>query len=278
MALKSNQKLSDVLKFKERQQKKKGMGVISISRKGTWALLGVCILIMASCAGFQNVMDQFSELDENSAPAIGGTTSEVLLDDGCPRIEIVEELGAINEFTNPRRPVNANLISRVDLNSADSTCEYGRNSVTVDLKLVFEGLLGPKGRIRPDDKPFFSYPFFVAVTSPSGQILAKEVFAASLTYDAGQEEQIYYESLRQIIPVRGKRSGSRHKIMIGFQLTEDQLAFNRLLLERVQTMQIPVDQPEGTSAVIEPVRSETPDRMNDAPIDLRPPAQPLGRE
>ena len=75
-----------------------------------------------------------------------------------------------------------NLISRIDLKSAESTCRLASKSAIVDVRLIFQGKLGAKGRQTRTDKPFFSYPFFVAVTSPNGKIMAKEIFAASMTY------------------------------------------------------------------------------------------------
>ena len=117
------------------------------------------------------------------------------------------------------------------MSESQSTCTYNDRSVTVDLKLAFDGNLGPKGRKTSKDKPFFSYPFFVAVTSPSGKILAKEIFAASMTYDAGQNEQIYFETLRQIIPTDNRSQGAGYKVMIGFQLAEKQLDYNRKIIE-----------------------------------------------
>jgi len=166
-------------------------------------------------------------------------TYERLLADNCPAVDIVGELSSLSEFTNPQNPIEKNMISRVQISESSSLCEYTTKSVTVDLKLTFDGILGQQGRINSNDKPFFTYPFFIAVVSPSGKILAKEIFAASMTYDQGKDHQLYYESLRQIIPVKGKRNGARHKIMVGFQLSPEQLAYNRALLNQVQTIQMP---------------------------------------
>lgn len=153
--------------------------------------------------------------------------SEYLLESPCPQIEIVDDLSSISDFTNPKKQKKENLISRVDIASAESTCKLASKSAIVDLKLIFNGKLGAKGRANKSDKPFFSYPFFVAVTTPSGKIMAKEIFAASLTFPPNEDTHTYYEKLRQIIPIKNKNEARAYKILIGFQVTQDQLAYNR---------------------------------------------------
>ena len=100
----------------------------------------------------------------------------------------------------------------------------------------FAGTLGPQARAASGQKPFFSHPFFVAITSDNGDILAKEIFAASLTYPAGADSQTYTERLRQVIPIDNRDRGANYKVLVGFQLTPDQLAYNRKKLAEVQIM------------------------------------------
>ncbi|MGH1456915.1 MAG: hypothetical protein ACRBDI_09055 [Alphaproteobacteria bacterium] len=187
------------------------------------------ILLLGAC----EPMDDFkSDLDDLSAGKVTYSNmsqdpSERLLESPCPQVEIVDDLSSISDFTNPQKQNKANLVSRVDLRSAESTCKLASKSAVVDLKLIFDGKLGTKGRANKSDKPFFSYPFFVAVTSPSGKIMAKEIFAASLTYPPNETSHTYYEKLRQIIPIKGKDQARYYKILIGFQVTPDQLNYNR---------------------------------------------------
>ena len=154
-------------------------------------------------------------------------TSEDLLKTTCPKVQIVDDLSSLSDFIDPNKPNKKNLISRIDIDSAESTCKLASKSVIVDLKLVFNGKLGPKGRSNANEKPFFSYPFFVAVTAPNGEILAKEVFAASMTYNASEDSHSYFEKMRQIIPIKSKSSANRYSVLIGFQITPDQLSYNR---------------------------------------------------
>lgn len=194
-------------------------------------LLTFCMIlpILAACQTLEGVKDDAYDLAEGNVYVAGVTSghAEQLLKSPCPQVEIVDDLSSISDFTNPQKQVNKNLISRVDLKSAESTCKLSSKTAIVDLKLIFNGKLGPKGRKKSTDKPFFSYPFFVAVTTPNGKIMAKEIFAASLTYAAKENEHSYYENLRQIIPIKSKNQANNYRVLIGFQVTPDQLTYNR---------------------------------------------------
>lgn len=189
----------------------------------------LCVISLGACQTLTSLQDDVSDLASGELPPthlLGGKT-EALLASPCPQVELVSDLSSLSDFSNPNKPVEKNLISRVDLKSAQSTCQLASKSVIVDLTLLFNGTLGKKGRQKASDKPFFSYPFFIAVTAPNGKIMAKEIFAASLTYSANENKHTYFEKLRQIIPIKNKAHANRYKVLIGFQVTPDQLAYNR---------------------------------------------------
>lgn len=192
-----------------------------------------CLLCVTALLGCQTTTDSVhSGVSDMTAgnvnlPPVLNQASESLLASPCPQVEIVDDLSSISDFTDPKNQKKSNLISRVNIKSAESACKLASKSAIVDLKLVFEGNLGAKGKQKPSDKPFFSYPFFVAVTAPSGKIMAKEIFAASMTYASNEDKHAYFEKLRQIIPIKSKDLANRYRILIGFQVTPEQLAYNR---------------------------------------------------
>lgn len=188
----------------------------------------LCIFALSACDTMDGIMSDLGDIEMPTLSSDSEPESEqFVVSASCPNAKVVEELGTINEFMDISDLADYNLVSSVEITGLESSCTYSDTSMTVDLKLAFEGNLGPRARQQSGDTPFFSYPFFVAVTSPRGDILAKEIFAASMTYESGQNRQNYYESLRQIIPVDSRSDGARHKVLVGFQLSQDQLAYNR---------------------------------------------------
>ncbi len=192
-------------------------------------ILALCcssIMLLSACQTFTGLREDAYNVIEGDI-YVAGSTPEKLLRSPCPQVEIVDDLSSISDFSDPRKQKKEYLISRVDLKSAESTCKLSSKTAIIDLKLLFNGKLGPKGRNKTSEKPFFSYPFFVAVTTPSGKIIAKEIFAAAITYGGNEDEHTYFENLRQIIPVKNKNQANNYRVLIGFQVTPDQLAYNR---------------------------------------------------
>ncbi len=146
----------------------------------------------------------------------------------CPPVSIIEELDSLHQFSNPNSPKPAEKISSIKLQDLGAKCKTNENNIVVELDLTFEGRLGPKARVWNTDKPSFAYPYFLAITTPQGNIVAKEVFAAAVSYGKDEQNVTHKESLRQIIPIAGDYD-SRHSILVGFQLTEGELAYNRAL-------------------------------------------------
>lgn len=179
------------------------------------------------------------------AEARGQKGSERLLTDSCPRIQIVDDLGSLSDFTDQYRMNLEHLIARMDINKGKSSCDIANSSATVDMTLKFVATLGPKARQSANDKPFLTYPFFVAITGPNGKILAKEVFAVSMGFDKGQNTRTHTEYLRQIIPIKGPDVAYHYQVLVGFQLSPEQLAYNRAALSP-KNVPIPKHKPRIT--------------------------------
>lgn len=197
-------------------------------------------LLLSGCQTMDNLMKDFNTLAEQGTnmPRMVDASSAPSIEDNCPRINIVDELSSLSEFAGDM--TENNLVSRVNLYQVESSCSIQRKQVSIDLKLAFDGSLGPKAKMRNNDKPFFSYPFFVAVTNQDGVVLAKEVFAASMTYERNEDTHTYYENLRQLIPIGNADQASRFTVMLGFQLSEDQLDYNRRFMVPVAQELAPI--------------------------------------
>jgi predicted small secreted protein len=201
-------------------------------------------LLLAGCQTFEGLKKDLGDVGKSMSSSSSssssslfssGPSSEDFVSSGrCPQAEIVHDLGMLTEFTDPANPQETTLVSHATLTRVETACSFNEQSMIVDLKMTFEAMLGQQGRARAADKPAFSYPYFVAVVSPGGDILAKEVFSAAIAFDVGSDRQVYHEELRQIIPVRNKDDSGRFKIMTGFQLGADQLEYNRLVIKRQQ--------------------------------------------
>ena len=58
-------------------------------------------------------------------------------------------------------------------------------------------------------------------------ILAKEIFTSIVPFPEGRSQAGVVEELEQIIPLPDRKAGPNYEIIVGFQLTEEQLQQNR---------------------------------------------------
>lgn len=182
-------------------------------------------------------------------------------DNKCPAVDIVEELSTLHQFMDMSAPSAANSISRVAMKDVQSTCTINDNNIVVDMTIRFEGTLGAAANTWDTERPSFAYPYFLAITAGQGNIVAKEVFGTTMTYDKGQTDIVREDNLRQIIPLHADIT-DQHEILLGFQLTDAELSYNRALL----------DSRRGTARVRLPtVTLEKPEPAQQAPVSITPP-------
>jgi len=72
-----------------------------------------------------------------------------------------------------------------------------------------------------------NFPFFVAVTDRDQNILAKEVFDSVVEFPEGRRRAGVFEEVEQQIALRDEETGDDYEIIVGFQLSRDQLDRNR---------------------------------------------------
>lgn len=226
----------------------------------------LALLTLPGCAETVDGMvdDVNRGLEIGRAEARGLKGSDRLLTDSCPSIQIVDDLGSLSDFTDEHRMILENMLAEMKIQKGKSGCELANSSATVDMTLKFIGTLGPKARQRPSDKPFLTYPFFVAVTGPNGKIMAKEVFAVSMSFEPGETTRTHTEYLRQIIPIKGPDVAFQYQVLVGFQLSPEQLAYNRKALAPGR-VPVPKRKPRITFVTIEeaaaPAQESAEDRL-----------------
>jgi hypothetical protein len=143
----------------------------------------------------------------------------------CPDIGLVPELTRLTKF----RPGEGRTLDdvRYDVfvrSVSDPVCSEKDRKVRVGLRLEFAT---QRGRLERSNRVEFSY--FVAIRHRvSGAILTKEVFPVAFDLPQGRDGVVIEEELEQVtIPIKKGEQGRYYAILIGLQLTEDELTYNR---------------------------------------------------
>lgn len=199
---------------------------------------GVLVLSLAGCEAVKTVGDSIeSSFESVKIPdiSLSKDNSTVRASDGsliagqgdCPTIKGLNDLISISQFSDPDLPVPEQLISVTKLDKMSATCGVAANSVSIELALDFSGTLGPVGVKDLNGQANYTYPYFISVVTPDGQIMSKDVFALSMIYENGQITYHRQDTLRQVIPLMAGQDANKFQIMVGFQLSESELAYNR---------------------------------------------------
>ena len=140
----------------------------------------------------------------------------------CPTTAGVADATVLSKFRpGPGRDLT-DVRYQVRLADVSSECRYDSKGVDVRMRAGFALELGPA---NPDRKA--AYDFFIAITDPNDEIIAKRVFTTPLDFPANVGYVEHLEELQHRIPLPKGGSAADYKIIIGLQLTEDELEFNR---------------------------------------------------
>lgn len=154
------------------------------------------------------------------------TPTELAL--ACPQVAIVRDLQGVTQFRSGTGRDLTDVVSRAALADFDGNCEYGRDGVTVNVNL---NLVAERGPALQGSQA--NYRYFVAVTAPGADTpVAKTEFDTAVVFPTGQTRAGTREELSPRIPLPKDANAKDWRILIGFQLTPEQLDYNRAQLEK----------------------------------------------
>lgn len=101
-------------------------------------------------------------------------------------------------------------------------CEYDDKGVDIELAVELVVERGPADRTRTA-----TVQYFVAVEDGPGNITAKQLFDVALPFEGNSRRLARREDLSLRIPVPAGKSFKDTRVLVGFQLDQDQLDYNR---------------------------------------------------
>lgn len=188
------------------------------SRNITKALsISSAVLLLSACSGTgKNPFENMSWPD-------WAKPTKAAVKDFCPQVGLMPDLGTMTELRDSQ------VVTETVIGEVKPSCEVADDKATVRLSIPFKGVLGPAGVKDAKVEANYSLPYLIAVVNPKGEIISKDIFAITMTYKAGQTEQAFNDLLEQVIPLQKGDNANDYKILLGFQLSEEQLDYNRKL-------------------------------------------------
>lgn len=155
---------------------------------------------------------------------------QITLDPGpvCPATAVLSDAASVTKL-KPGTPAAmtrpADIAFQALMSQAQLDCNYDRvaNTLTVSIKFAVRASRGPAL-----DGPDPQLPFFVAIIDTDNNVVVKNVYNSDPQM-AGHPSATYTETVSNFpVPLAMDRRPSDYEILTGFQLTPDELAYNRL--------------------------------------------------
>jgi hypothetical protein len=144
----------------------------------------------------------------------------------CPKVALLADAAHLTVYRDgPGRDLT-DIKYEADLGRIAGQCVYRKKNtqVTVEMKLQINAKRGPADRDRIADLGYF-----VAILDGQANVLARQEFQSQIEFPLDQTQVATLEELEQIIPLKKDQPGSDFDVLVGFQLTQEQLQRNRRL-------------------------------------------------
>lgn len=139
----------------------------------------------------------------------------------CPPVGTPAPLDSLTRFDPGGRDLTQ-VLYEARISGIESTCAYDSKGVEVSLTIGLVAERGPADRERRADLRYF-----VAIEDGVGNVTAKEIFDASLAFEGNTRRVGRAEEIELRIPVPGDHGFSTTRLLVGFQLTPEDLEHNR---------------------------------------------------
>lgn len=139
----------------------------------------------------------------------------------CPQVAVIRDLAQLADFGREEKPSPKNLVMAARLDNVRGSCDFRPTSTSVDLDIDLRAYRGPGlGGSRGD------LPYFVSLTD-GARIISKDNFTAALELGTAEKPATHSETLRITLPAVQNGAQPNWRILVGFQLSPEQVAYNR---------------------------------------------------
>ncbi len=142
----------------------------------------------------------------------------------CPYVKVLYDAARVIDFKDNVEGSAAVRYSG-EIQNISSICAYKTDApIGVKARVLFELGRGPQGAAHSH-----TYRYWVAVTDRNHAVMEKVTFDLPVTFPAGQDRVAVVQDINHIVIPRkdANVSGANFEILIGFEVTPQNAAFNR---------------------------------------------------
>ncbi|AZU03701.1 hypothetical protein X907_1163 [Glycocaulis alkaliphilus] len=166
-------------------------------------------LVLSGC---QSVRDRFDGPQPNPGP--------------CPNALSLYDAHRLVEFRGEER-VLRNVGFTGEILNVRGACTYTDTRVSpIDMQMAVRFAFGRGAAAESSEKTYY---YFVAVTRTDSVVIAREVFPITVRFQPGEDRVELTEEIGSIVIPRAEAttSGANFEVIVGFEMTPEQVEFNR---------------------------------------------------
>ena len=146
----------------------------------------------------------------------------------CPTVGVLAGTDRITVFNGSGRDLT-DVVLTAEIDKAATTCEYDTDDHTISVDIAFNGSaeMGPAATSSD-----MNLKGFLAITRTDGKLVNKTVYDIPLSFDKNTRKMRFLKSIDgTVVPYGGTVNGSIYEMLVGFQVTKEQLDDNRKAAE-----------------------------------------------
>lgn len=142
----------------------------------------------------------------------------------CPSVGVLDGADRITVFNGQGHDLT-DVVVRAEISKAVTSCEYDTGDHTISVDIAFNGAaeMGPAATSTD-----MTLKGFLAVTRVDGRKVSKQIYDIPLSFDGKSRQIRFLKSIDDtVVPYSNTMNGSIYVMLVGFQVTPEQLAYNR---------------------------------------------------
>ena len=146
---------------------------------------------------------------------------------GCPAVFILEDAKNLTRFKPGAGRDITDILFEAEIVDFKGGCDYDDGQAEIELLVAIRVERGPANSKRD-----IAFEYFVAIPKFQSRPEGKRILPVKGAFGENRTRLVYQDELQMTIPVKVPTDGAALEIVLGFQLTPEELKFNRSRKQR----------------------------------------------
>jgi len=140
----------------------------------------------------------------------------------CPEVRVLSELGNLTRFKPGDGRDITDVVMEAQFEEVRGECSVDDDEVEMAILIVLTARRGPASDVSAD-----SFSMLAAVTDQRRKVLSRRIIPGQVDFSGNRARVSYLERLKIVIPKTEVQSGEDFIVFVGFELTRNEVEFNR---------------------------------------------------